>query len=137
MAGNLEDFIVPDFKNLETLNSLLFRDFGGKALGGVIGGFVQSALCSVPRVRKGACVGCGHCRDICPAKAIRMEKKLPKINRKACIQCGLCPSICPEVFSLSDGEPAQAITDPVPEDCRLTAQEAADSCPTAAISLRE
>ena len=59
------------------------------------------------------------------------------VNRKACIQCGLCPSICPEVFSLSDGEPAQAITDPVPEDCRLTAHEAADSCPTAAISLRE
>ena len=59
------------------------------------------------------------------------------VNRKACIQCGLCPSICPEVFSLSDGEPDQAITDPVPEDCRLTAHVAADSCPTAAISLRE
>ena len=96
IAGNLEDFIVPDFKNLETLNSLLFRDFGGKALGGVIGGFVQSALCSVPRVRKGACVGCGHCRDICPAKAIRMEKKLPKINRKACIHWFCCQEFCPK-----------------------------------------
>ena len=52
------------------------------------------------------------------------------VNQKACIQCGLCPSICPEVFSLDDGAPAHAITDAVPEDCRLTAQEAADSCPT-------
>ena len=55
------------------------------------------------------------------------------VNQKACIQCGLCPSICPEVFSLDDGAPAHAITDAVPEDCRLTAQEAADSCPTGAI----
>ena len=59
------------------------------------------------------------------------------VNQKSCIQCGLCESVCPEVFSLRDGEPAQAITDPVPEAQRLTAQEAADSCPTAAISLRQ
>ena len=58
------------------------------------------------------------------------------VNQKACIQCGLCPSICPEVFSLDGGAPAHAITDPVPEDCRLTAQEAADSCPTGAIEIR-
>ena len=45
------------------------------------------------------------------------------VNQKACIQCGLCPSICPEVFSLDDGAPAHAITDAVPEDCRLTAQD--------------
>ena len=44
--------------------------------------------------------------------------------------------ICPEVFSLDDGAPAHAITDAVPEDCRLTAQEAADSCPTGAIEIR-
>ena len=42
------------------------------------------------------------------------------VNQKACIQCGLCPSICPEVFSLDDGAPAHAITDAVPEDCRLS-----------------
>lgn len=59
------------------------------------------------------------------------------VNEKACIRCGLCPSICPEVFSLEDGESAHAISDPVPEDCRLTAQEAADSCPTGAIGIRE
>lgn len=59
------------------------------------------------------------------------------VNRQACVQCGLCAGLCPEVFSLEDGESAQAITGPVPKDCQVTAQEAADSCPTAAISLRE
>ena len=31
------------------------------------------------------------------------------VEAKTCIQCGLCPTICPEVFSLTPGEPAQAI----------------------------
>ena len=30
------------------------------------------------------------------------------VLQKACIRCGLCPTICPEVFSLEDGESAQA-----------------------------
>lgn len=59
------------------------------------------------------------------------------VNQMACIQCGLCAGLCPSVFSLADGESARAIIDRVPEDCRLPVQEAADSCPTAAISLRE
>lgn len=58
------------------------------------------------------------------------------VNQKACIQCGLCPTICPAVFSRTEGEPAQAITDDVPEDQRLAAQEAADSCPTEAIRIQ-
>ncbi len=59
------------------------------------------------------------------------------VNQKGCIRCGLCCGICPQVFSLSEGESARAITQPVPEDCRLTVQEAADSCPTGAIEIRE
>lgn len=58
------------------------------------------------------------------------------VLQKACIQCGLCPTICPEVFSLTPGEPAQAVTDPVPDDQKLAVQEAADSCPVAAIEVR-
>ena len=58
------------------------------------------------------------------------------VLQKACIQCGLCPTICPEVFSLTPGEPAQAVTGPVPDDQKLAVQEAADSCPAAAIEVR-
>lgn len=55
---------------------------------------------------------------------------------KTCIQCGLCPAVCPDVFTLEPGEPARAISGPVPEECRLAAQEAADSCPVGAIEVR-
>ena len=58
------------------------------------------------------------------------------VNQKACIRCGLCPTICPEVFSLTPGDPAQAITDEVPQEWQIAAREAADHCPTAAIIIK-
>ena len=58
------------------------------------------------------------------------------VHAKTCIQCGLCPAVCPDVFTLDPGEPARAISGPVPEECRLAAQEAADSCPVGAIETR-
>ena len=57
------------------------------------------------------------------------------VEQKTCIRCGLCPNLCPEVFSIAEGESAMAITDPVPEDCRLQAQAAANSCPVDAIRI--
>ena len=58
------------------------------------------------------------------------------VLQKACIQCGLCTSVCQEVFSITPGEPAQAIIGPVPDDLHLAVQEAADACPVAAIEVR-
>lgn len=57
------------------------------------------------------------------------------VHRETCIRCGLCPTLCPEVFDLRDGEAAQVIVDPVPEESRADAQAAADSCPVAAIHI--
>ena len=58
------------------------------------------------------------------------------VLQKACIRCGLCRTICPEVFSLEDGESAQAATGPIPDGLKLAVQEAADACPAAAIEVR-
>ena len=57
------------------------------------------------------------------------------VHRETCIRCGLCPTLCPEVFDLPDGESAQVIADPVPEECRADVQTAADSCPVDAIHI--
>lgn len=57
------------------------------------------------------------------------------VHRETCIRCGLCPTLCPEVFDLRDGEAAQVIVNPVPEEFRADAQAAADSCPVAAIHI--
>lgn len=96
VAGDLDAFVIPDFENVKTLNSILFRDMGGRGLGPIFGEFAKKALCSVPKVKKDQCVGCGKCGDICPAKAIVIKDKLPKIDRKACIHCFCCQEFCPK-----------------------------------------
>lgn len=58
-----------------------------------------------------------------------------KVLQKACIQCGLCAGLCPEVFSQESGEPAQVTVSPIPDEKRIGVQEAADSCPVAAIEV--
>ena len=55
------------------------------------------------------------------------------VLQKACIQCGLCAGLCPEVFALDDGEPARVLVSPIPDEQKIGVQEAADSCPVAAI----
>lgn len=45
------------------------------------------------------CTGCGVCANICPTKAISMEKEIsgffyPSINEIKCINCGLCIKKC-------------------------------------------
>ena len=57
------------------------------------------------------------------------------VLQKACIQCGLCAGLCPEVFALNSGEPARVTVDPIPDAQKIGVQEAADSCPVAAIQV--
>lgn len=59
------------------------------------------------------------------------------VDRDACIGCGLCATICPEVFKMDDEDIATVIADPVPSEHEASAQEAADSCPTDAISIED
>ena len=50
-----------------------------------------------------------------------------------CIGCGLCAGICPEVFALTDGGMAAAITAEIPDAVLGSAEEAKDGCPVSAI----
>lgn len=59
------------------------------------------------------------------------------IDRDACIGCELCASICPEVFEMDDENIAVVIVDSIAEDLKDSAQEAADSCPTDAITIEK
>lgn len=58
------------------------------------------------------------------------------VYQKSCIQCGLCASVCPEVFALLPGQPAQAQTEDIPVDLQISAQAAAEGCPTDAIAVQ-
>ncbi len=96
ISGDPEAFRMGDFQTLETHNSHLFRDTSHGAVGRLISDVIQGAMCSRPQVEKSSCIGCGHCAEICPAKAITMEERLPKIHRKRCIHCFCCQEFCPK-----------------------------------------
>jgi ferredoxin len=56
-----------------------------------------------------------------------------KIDKKKCIGCGACEAVCPDVFKM-DGEKAKIKASKTDKEC---AKEAADSCPTQAMSVKK
>lgn len=101
IAGDIEAACVTDFNNIGAKNEIVF--FGEMLLGEgnspfkrAFGKLMQRALSSRPKVAPAACVGCGQCAQICPAKAIAMRDKLPHIDRSKCIRCFCCQEFCPK-----------------------------------------
>lgn len=92
ILGDWETFVVQDYEHVDKLNSLEFAS--------VVPGFAMPAVRRIlqarPKVKKEECIGCGKCRDICPAKAIRMEKKAPVVDTGKCIRCFCCQEFCPK-----------------------------------------
>lgn len=96
VAGDPSAFAIPDFQRITTGNSHLFQGDGKSLLKRAKGTVMRWALSQRPAVKREECVGCGVCRDVCPAKAITMANKKPRINRKACIRCFCCQEFCPK-----------------------------------------
>ncbi|RLF28517.1 MAG: hypothetical protein DRN05_03885 [Thermoplasmata archaeon] len=49
---------------------------------------------SKPVYYKDKCIFCGLCAEICPFKAIKVDKKNWKRSEKKCFGCGLCVDVC-------------------------------------------
>ena len=60
-----------------------------------------------------------------------------KVDPDACVGTGSCESLCPKVFEVGDDGIAHVKVSPVPADAEDDAREAADACPTNAISVEE
>jgi ferredoxin len=58
------------------------------------------------------------------------------VSREDCIGCGACIELCPEVFTWDDDETAIVSQDPVPGSEEEACREAAESCPTEAITIQ-
>ncbi len=67
---------------------------------------------------------------------IRVNLLVPKVDKELCISCGNCVELCPDVFNW-DEEGKADVTNPGGCSTQCNCQEAAESCPTDAISLEE
>jgi ferredoxin len=62
---------------------------------------------------------------------------IPVVNKEECISCGNCVDLCPEVFNWDEDGKAEVID---PGGCGgkcPSCEEAAESCPTNAITIEE
>ena len=94
--GDIESLVIKDYKNIPAHTSVEFKKDSTKFFGKMAGLITSSALRSIPALKSKECVGCGVCRDICPAKAIKIEKGKAVIDRKLCIRCFCCQEFCPK-----------------------------------------
>ena len=94
-CGDPSRFIVPDFKTVQAQSSVFFHIFGSGIPGKVVDYTVSRVLTPFPKLDPPACIGCGKCAQICPAKAIRIQDRRPRINRSVCIHCFCCQEFCP------------------------------------------
>lgn len=87
----LSPFVIPDFK-LIPKQGIQSWGLKGKAFSAILG----KLLASRPQVETTGCVGCGVCKNACPANAIVIEKRIARIDREKCVKCFCCQEFCPE-----------------------------------------
>ena len=96
VSGDPSRFAVPDFNTVRAQSSVFFHVFGDGVPGKVVDFFAARILTPFPRLDPPACIGCGKCAQVCPAKAIAMRGGKPRIRRSVCIHCFCCQEFCPK-----------------------------------------
>ena len=96
VVGDVGAFTLSDFERVIERRSLKFSGDGKSGIKKLFSGVASAILTTRPKLNESMCVGCGICRDICPAKAIVIKNKKAKIDRKECIRCFCCQEFCPK-----------------------------------------
>ena len=92
ISGDAERFVCKDFVTVQKGTG---TDFGAQK-GKLLGAAARTVLRARPKLKRSRCVGCGVCRDTCPAHAIVIRKGKAEIDRRACIRCFCCQEFCPK-----------------------------------------
>ena len=58
------------------------------------------------------------------------------VDKDACTGCGLCVETCPDVFEMQD-DTAAVKGDAIPSGAEDSAKQAADDCPSEAITIQD
>ena len=85
----LAPFVIPDFKLTPKHDVQLWGTTNP-----VASRILRRMFASRPAVHTG-CIGCGECKNACPANAITIVRKRAKIKRDMCVRCFCCQEFCP------------------------------------------
>lgn len=96
LVGDLDSLVLGDFEHVVERRSLEFSGTGKNPFKRLFGKFASLILKTKPYLVKKLCVGCGVCKNICPAKAIKIVDGKAQISRHSCIRCFCCQEFCPK-----------------------------------------
>lgn len=69
---------------------------GGENIPGWLRNFARRHLNARPVVVPELCLGCGICKESCPAGAITLAGRPARIDDEQCIRCYCCQEMCPQ-----------------------------------------
>ena len=90
IAGDIAPFCAPDFEKMPLDGDITFENKPR-----LIRAFLERGFAARPQVDRAKCVGCGKCREVCPAGAAQLKGKKARIDRSKCIRCFCCQEFCP------------------------------------------
>ena len=90
IAGDIAPFCAPDFEKMPLDGDITFENKPR-----LIRAFLERGFAARPQVDRAKCVGCGRCREVCPAGAAQLKGKKARIDRSKCIRCFCCQEFCP------------------------------------------
>lgn len=90
-GDEIEQFMISDFRFPDT-KSVTFDDHLPK----FISKLANKVLLPYPKYDRTKCIGCMHCKTVCPADALTKKNGVPSLNKRKCIRCYCCQELCPK-----------------------------------------
>jgi heterodisulfide reductase subunit A-like polyferredoxin len=95
--GNIEYEVVGDM--IEVDEAVKFPSSFSTNVSGTLANFMypffRKFVQARPIVNRDKCIACLNCKNICPAKAISVQKGKAWIDDDVCIKCFCCHEVCP------------------------------------------
>ena len=94
VGAGIDALRIPDYRFPAHVRTNI-REFLGP-LTGPASRLAKSWMAQTPQIRPERCVGCGICKNACPAGAITLEAHRARIDSRNCIHCYCCHELCPQ-----------------------------------------